>query len=74
MSQNHYAFGAVGEFLHRCVAGVDTGRGLVSAGWNNRNGELVVDATIAPGCTATINVGDVSTGVGPGTHRVAGAP
>ena len=103
VSQNHYAFGAVGEFLHRYVAGVDTdpdqpgyqhvlirprpdpagriaharadldtSRGLVSAGWHIVDDELVVDATIPTGSTATITVGDVSTQVGPGSHQVTG--
>lgn len=105
VSQNHYAFGAVGEFLHRYVAGVDTdpqqpgyehvlirprpdpagritharadldtGRGPVSAGWYTRDGELVIDATIPTGSTATITVGDLSTDIGPGTHQVIGTP
>jgi alpha-L-rhamnosidase len=32
-SFNHYAFGAVGEWLHRCVAGLDQHPG--SAGWSH---------------------------------------
>lgn len=103
VSQNHYAFGAVGEFLHRYVAGVDTdpdrpgyehvvirprpdpagritwaraelhtGRGLVSAGWSLHDGELVVEATIPVGSSATVTVGEQSTHVGAGTHRISG--
>ncbi|MFN3217731.1 MAG: family 78 glycoside hydrolase catalytic domain [Acidimicrobiales bacterium] len=105
VSQNHYAFGAVGEFLHRYVVGVDTdpdrpgyehvlirprpdpagritharadlrtGRGLVSAGWSTRDGEIVVDATIPAGSSATITVGTDSIEVGAGTHQFVGTP
>lgn len=101
VSQNHYAFGAIGEFLHRYVVGVDTdpdrpgyehirirpvldpakrisraradletARGLVSVSWEQHDKQLVVDATIPVGSTATISVGSTETEVGPGTHQV----
>ena len=103
VSQNHYAFGAVGEFLHRYVAGVDTdperpgyehilirpvpdparrisraradletARGLVSVNWAQHDEQLVVEATIPLGSTATITVGSTETEVGPGTHQIIG--
>ncbi len=104
VSQNHYAFGAIGEFLHRYVAGVDTDpdrpgyehirirprldpagrittagatleadRGPVAARWSIDGDDLVVDATIPTGSTATVIIGDTATEVGPGTHRLTGA-
>ncbi|MYA74157.1 MAG: Bacterial alpha-L-rhamnosidase [Acidimicrobiaceae bacterium] len=101
VSQNHYAFGAIGEFLHRYVVGVDTdlerpgyehirirpvpdparrisgaradletARGLVSVRWEQHDKQMVVDATIPVGSTATISVGSTETEVGPGTHQI----
>jgi alpha-L-rhamnosidase len=80
-SFNHYAFGAVADWLHRTVAGLapdthgyrrlrvapvpiagldravarfETAYGIAEAGWEARDGQLVVRAVVPPNTSATV--------------------
>jgi alpha-L-rhamnosidase len=87
-SFNHYAYGAIGDWMYRVSAGIEIGSagykhiliqphptkklsfakasfessyGLISSGWETKEGKLIVSVTIPANTTATITlpVGDL---------------